>query len=84
MSVVAYNVQNKVEPYLTSGLVVPLRFKEVKSGRGPILHGEVLADPKGGGGADTPHLSIQGGLEVPTLPPQQRWNVSVKKTQHKP
>lgn len=61
---------------LTSRAVVSERFEKVEGRRGPVRHGEELADPARRRGADASHLAVQSRLKMTALPPQQRRNVS--------
>lgn len=64
---------------LTSCAVVTESFKEIEGGSGPVVHREEFSNPTGRWSVDTSHLSIQGCLQMPALPPQQGRNVSAEK-----
>lgn len=61
--------------WLTSNAVLRLRLKEIKGCCCSIWHREVLAMSVRMWWSHSPHFSIKGCLDMPTLPPDQGWNV---------
>ena len=63
---------------LTSNAVLSQGLEEVKGRSGSIRHGDELPVPVRVWRPHPSHLPIQGCLDVPTLPPDQRRNVPKK------
>lgn len=68
---------------LTSNTVLRQGLKEVEGRCGSVGHGDEFAVPVRVWRPHPPHLPVQGCLDVPTLPPDQRRDVSKKEGDQK-